>query len=162
MVLSNLPVGSATKHGGFVSQNRGVLWNMCTFHNVMIFIHDPVSEWPCIIHNLQSTVIYHKFSRKKTKDVYRKWVDCQQEHQTFVDMIQTWIIPNSSSSKKRPKDHTFGLMAWGPQGGGSLEDPVLLCRRRWTSQAAVGWQKILGAPDGMEMKAVRPMFPGFS
>lgn len=27
------------------------------------------------------------------------------------------IIPNSSSSKKRPKDHTFGWMAWGPQGG---------------------------------------------
>jgi len=30
--------------------------------------------------------------------------------------------------------------------GVDVEDPVLLCRRRWTSQAAVGWQKVLGGP----------------
>lgn len=54
MVLSNLPVGPSTKHGGFESQNRGVLWNMCTFHHVMISIHDPVCEWPCIIFTIHS------------------------------------------------------------------------------------------------------------
>ena len=49
-------------------------------------------------------------------DVYRKWVDCQQEHQTFVDMIQTWIIPNSSSSKKTAKGSYIRLDGLGPPG----------------------------------------------